>query len=103
MLAGRKKMRVGVIGLGHQSSEDHIPAIFACPDVELVGVSDIDKDKLKSFSKENGNIPTYENFEDLLGSGRLDFVINAVPHYLHKDIVKKAIVHKVHILKEKPF
>lgn len=103
MLAGRKKMRVGVIGLGHQSSEDHIPAIFACPDVELVGVSDIDKDKLKSFSKENGNIPTYENFEDLLGSGRLDFVIIAVPHYLHKDIVKKAIEHKVHILKEKPF
>lgn len=96
-------MRVGVIGLGHQSSEDHIPAIFACPDVELVGVSDIDKDKLKSFSKENGNIPTYENFEDLLGSGRLDFVIIAVPHYLHKDIVKKAIEHKVHILKEKPF
>ncbi len=63
MVTGKKKMNIGVIGLGHQSLEDHIPAIFACPDVKLIGVSDIDKDKLESFSKENAGIHTYENFD----------------------------------------
>ncbi len=97
------KLNVGVIGLGHQALEDHIPAILASSDVRLVGVSDINKSKLESFSKENKDILAYENFEDLLKSGNLDFVIVAVPHHLHKDIVKKAIEYKVHILKEKPF
>lgn len=46
------KLKVGVIGLGHQSLEDHIPAIKASQDVELVGVVEIDKEKIKSFPKK---------------------------------------------------
>lgn len=102
MTAG-KKLRVGVVGLGHQSLEDHIPAILASPDVELVGVSDVDKEKLKDFSKENSNIAVYDDAEKLFGSEKLDFVVIAIPHYLHTDITKKAIEHKIHVLKEKPF
>ncbi len=97
------KLKVGVIGLGHQALEDHIPAILASSDVELIAVADVDKVKLKAFSKGNKTIRTYERFEDLFHSETLDFVIIAVPHYLHKDVIEKAIKHKVHILKEKPF
>lgn len=103
MTSQMQKLKVGVIGLGHQSLEDHIPAIFASPDVELIAVADIEKEKLKAFSKESKGVHTYEHFEDLLNSEKLDFVIVAVPHYLHKDIVEKAIERKIHVLKEKPF
>lgn len=97
------KLKVGIIGLGHQSLEDHIPAIKASQDVDLVGVVEIDKEKLNSFIKENKNIKGYNNFDDLLKNQKLDFVIIAVPHYVHYEITKKALENKIHVLKEKPF
>ncbi len=103
MKTTNKKLKVGVIGLGHQSLEDHIPAIKASQDVDLVGVVEIDKEKLNSFIKENKNIKGYNNFDDLLKNQKLDFVIIAVPHYIHYEITKKALENKIHVLKEKPF
>jgi len=102
-LALNTKLKVGVVGLGHQSLEDHIPAIKNSPDVELVGVVEVDKEKIKSFSKENENIKIYENFDELIKNQKLDFVIIALPHYLHYEITKKALLNKIHVLKEKPF
>ncbi len=99
----KKKMKVGVIGLGHQSLEDHIPAIKSSQDVELVGVVENDKKKLKLFLGENKGIKGFDNFNDLIKKTKPDFVVIAVPHYLHYEIAKKAIENKVHILKEKPF
>ena len=79
-----RKFNVGVIGLGRQAMEDHIPAIFSSSDVQLVGVADIDQEKLASFSRKYQDVHTYGNFEDLLRLEKLDFVIVVVPHYLHK-------------------
>lgn len=98
-----KKLRAGVIGLGHQAIEDHIPAVLSSSSVDLVAVADVDKEKLTAFSENNKNVHTYERFDDLLNTEVVDFVIIAVPHYLHRDVVYKAIEHKVHVLKEKPF
>lgn len=99
----KSKLKVGVIGLGHQSVEDHIPAIKGSQDAELVGVVEPNKHKLQSFLKENRDIKGYANFINLLRIQKPDFVIIAVPHYLHYEIAKKAIENKTHILKEKPF
>lgn len=96
-------MKVGIIGLGHQSLEDHIPAVRASQDVELIGVVENDKKKLKSFIKENRDIKGYDNFDDLIKRSKPDFVVIAVPHYLHCEITKKALENKIHVLKEKPF
>jgi len=103
MKAINKKLKVGVIGLGRQSLEDHIPAIKSSPDVDLVGIVEIDKKKLQFFIKENPSIKAYDNFDNLLKHQKPDFVVIALPHYLHYDIVKKAIKNKIHVLKEKPF
>lgn len=99
----KRKLKMGIIGLGHQAEEDHIPAILASTDVELVAVADIDKEKLTSFARNHDAVHIYEHYEDLLQGEDLDFIIIAVPHHLHKDIMKAAIKRKVHILKEKPF
>lgn len=99
------KLKVGIIGLGHQSLEDHIPAINASSDTEIVGVVETNNEKLKSFLLENKNIAGYNSFDDLLKNKRrnLDFIIIAVPHNLHYEITKKALINKIHVLKEKPF
>lgn len=99
----KEKLKVGIIGLGHQSLEDHLPAIFVSADAELIAVADVDVEKLKSFSNDHKDIHTYQQFNDLFKSERLDFVIIAVPHHLHQDIIKEVIKRKIHVLKEKPF
>ena len=52
MQTSNTKLKVGVIGLGHQSLEDHIPAIKSSPDIELVGVVETDKEKLKQALRQ---------------------------------------------------
>lgn len=98
----KDKLKVGVVGLGHQSLEDHIPAIKSSPDVELAGVVEVDKKKLKLFLEGNKNVKGYNSFDDLIKKQRLDFVIIAVPHYLHYKLTKKALINKIPVLKEKP-
>lgn len=98
-----KKLKVGVVGLGHQSLKDHIPAVKMSQDVDLVGVVDTDEKKLNFFLKENKNIKGYNNLDHLFKKESLDFIIIAVPHYAHYKITKKALLKKIHVLKEKPF
>jgi predicted dehydrogenase len=96
-------VRIGVVGLGHQSLEDHIPAIKACRDIEFVAVADIDEVKLKSFLAENKSINGYLSAEELFKKEKLDIVIIALPHHLHHEVTKLAISYKINVLKEKPF
>lgn len=103
MRSMEQKLKVGIVGLGHQTTEDHIPAIKSSPDVELVGVAETNDEKLESFLAENKGINGYSSFDDLLKEQKLDFVIIAVPHHMHYELTKKAIENNVHVLKEKPF
>ncbi len=98
-----RKLRVGVVGMGHQSLEDHLPAIKKSSDVELVGVVDIDKNKLKPFLKNNKEVKVYTSFDNLLKKQKMDFIVVATPHYTHYEITKRAIINKIHVFKEKPF
>lgn len=98
-----KKFKTAIIGLGSQALEDHLPAIKASQDVELVGIVEIDKQKIENFLKENKEIPIYLSFDDLIKKQKVDFVIICLPHYLHYEFTKKAISNKIHVLKEKPF
>jgi predicted dehydrogenase len=99
----KKKLKVGVIGLGHQALEDHIPAILLSPDVKLQAVAEADADKLASFLPAHKNVNGYTDFNELFKKETLDFVVICAPHYLHYEITKKAINCGVHVLKEKPF
>lgn len=100
---GRKKLKVGIVGLGHQSMEDHIPAIKSCQDIELVSVADISGEKLAEFKKDNPGVNTYTSYEEMFKKEPLDFTVIALPHHLYYEATKSAILNKVHVLKEKPF
>ena len=97
------KLRAGVVGLGHQSIEDHIPALKQCSDVDFVSVVDTDLLILEKFKQENPTINIYDSHEQMFKKEKLDFIILALPHHLHFEITKSAILHKINVLKEKPF
>lgn len=99
----QKIYKVGVIGLGHQSLLDHIPAIESSLDTELVAVAELDTEVLENFIKDHPTVVGYTDYLELLKDSSIDFVVIAVPHHLHFQITKDAILHKKHVLKEKPF
>lgn len=98
-----RPFRIGVVGLGHQSLEDHIPAIRMSKDVVLVGVVEIDKEKLKSFTELHPDIPGYDDLDLFLREQKPEILIIAVPHHVHYEITKKVLSKGIHVLKEKPF
>jgi predicted dehydrogenase len=97
----RAKLRVGVVGLGKQALDDHIPGIVASDAADLVAVCDDDPDVLGQ--QESLGVPTYRDFRHMLTSERLDFLVVTVPHNIGAAVVEAAAQYGVHVLKEKPF
>lgn len=99
----RKKLKVGIVGLGQQTLEDHLPAVKACQDIELTSVADVSAGKLESFKKEHPGVHTYASYEEMFKKEPLDFAVIALPHHVYYEATKSAILNKINVLKEKPF
>jgi predicted dehydrogenase len=103
-MSDTNKLKTIVVGLGHQSLDDHIPAILECEHFELVGVVDIEEAKAKEVGATQ-SVPFSSDVNTLLG--KLDFkpdaALVAVPHNDYLPIIKLLAEQKIHIIKEKPF
>lgn len=97
-----KKFRVGIIGLGNQACQDHIPGVLNSKNAEIVAVCDIDEHKTREYEHRLG-VNGYVSYIDMIDNEAMDFVVVATPHWTHREIVKCAAERGVHILKEKPF
>lgn len=92
-------MRVGVIGCG-AFGQNHVRNFSQMPHCELVGVADIDEDRLHTV-KEAYGVPVYTEYKDLLKCD-LDAVTIAVPTTLHKNVACDVLGKGIHTLVEKP-
>lgn len=92
------KIRVGVIGVGHMG-EYHVQKYKALSTVELVGVVDVNSDRVKEIANRY-ETEAFTNHEDLLRL--VDGVSLAVPTDSHFEVAKDILNHHVHLLIEKP-
>lgn len=97
----KKKLKIGLIGLGNIGSGQHIKYLPEMDNVELVGVCDIIKEKADKFATQC-NTKAYYNYIDLFDNSGLEAVIIAVPHYDHTPIAVEAFNRGLHVLCEKP-
>ena len=100
---GKKKIRMGVIGLGGISNS-HIRGIKASPDAELVAICDIKEDVLDEKGKSL-NIPKencFIRYKDLLNSNLVDAVSICTPNNVHVEIALAALAKKIPFALEKP-
>jgi len=97
-----KQLKVGIVGLGHQTMEDHLPGIKDSQFAKLVSICDTNKELVKKIGKEH-NLKYYSNITQMLNSEELDFIIVAIPHDQYLQIIEKASKKGISILKEKPF
>ena len=94
--AGR--LRVGVAGVGYLG-RFHARIYAAMPDVELVGVADVDKKTAEAVAEQHG-CRAYTDPRELLGN--VDAVSIVVPTIYHSDVARPFLEKGVHMLMEKP-
>ena len=95
----KKKFNYGIIGAGH-IGKYHIQQIQNIPDVNLVGLFDINQKQGRAVAKEL-NTTASEDLNVLLT--RCDAVSIATPAFSHYQIAKEALENSCHLFMEKPF
>lgn len=70
--------------------------------VTAAACMDIDGDKARSFARRFRVRHAFDDYDDMLKSAGADAVYLAVPHYLHRQMIEKAVAHGLPVLCEKP-
>lgn len=96
------KLRAGLVGLGKQALDDHIPALQSSDGAELVAICD-ERPEIVREHQYHLRVNGYTDFHEMFRSEPLDLVIVAVPHNIGRSVIETAAKHQVHVLKEKPF
>ncbi|NLJ85304.1 MAG: Gfo/Idh/MocA family oxidoreductase [Firmicutes bacterium] len=108
-----KKIRFGIIGLGNIGAH-HYGYFPEMDGAELTAVCDIDKTRFSRLEPASdfdhdgvaatweGQVATFTDYRGMLGSGMVDAVIIAVPHYFHPEMAKEAFRRGIHVICEKP-
>jgi predicted dehydrogenase len=100
-----RKIRYGVVGLGHIAQNAVLPAFaHAGRNSVLSALVSDDATKLRTLGRRY-KVPAlfdYENFAELLDADLVDAVYIALPNSLHRPYAEQAALHGVHILCEKP-
>ena len=96
---GRKKVKMGVIGVGRMGTYHANVLSILNHDVDFIGVYDANKGHA-DYVAEKYHTNSYGSMEGLLDDA--EGVCIAVPTNLHYDVAKKALLTGVHTLVEKP-
>jgi predicted dehydrogenase len=94
--------RIGVVGIGWWASVNHIPAVKAHPDAELVAICDLDAGHIETIGDQFGIAGRYTDLAAMLGHERLDGLIVATPHVAHAGPTLAGLAAGAHVLVEKP-
>ena len=100
MVRSKKTVNLGVIGLG--MGRGHLEGYSRAANAKIVGITDINEERLKLYKKQYNLDKAFTDYRDLLALKNLDAVSVAVPNYLHKPIAIDALNAGKHVLVEKP-
>jgi UDP-N-acetylglucosamine 3-dehydrogenase len=94
------KKRVAVIGVGNMG-KNHVRVYSQNPDVDLVAISDIDKNTAQSVGSMFG-VKWYLDYNEMLKREEIDAVSIVVPTTKHEKVASDVIGYGKHVLLEKP-
>lgn len=95
-------LKVGIIGCGAIAQRRHLPEYAAREDVEIVAVSDMNRERAQYFAEQYGIPHVFAHYEQLLAVKELDAVSVCAPNHLHAEISIAAMNAGLHVLCEKP-
>ncbi len=97
------KVRIGIIGIGNMGTA-HLQYLAGeeITGAVVTAVCDIIPEKLQKAGQNFSSVKQYHDMDSMLGSGEVDAVLIATPHYDHPSQAMKALKRGVHTLIEKP-
>jgi predicted dehydrogenase len=101
----RGKIRYAVVGLGHIAQIAILPAFAqAAQNSTLAALVSDDPQKLRKLSRRYGvrHVCSYDDADELFGSGEVDAVYIALPNAMHREYTERAARAGLHVLCEKP-
>lgn len=96
-----RKLRMGIVGLGGIWNWGHSETLKNHPEVEVVAVCDVVKEKTERWSKELG-ARGYADYNEMIAAGGLDCVDICTPNLFHSAVAVAALAAGNHVFCEKP-
>jgi glucose-fructose oxidoreductase len=102
--AGKRKIRYGVVGLGHIAQVAVLPAFAHAENSELAALISDDPEKLEKLGRRYKVKArfSYDEFDECLRQDIVDAVYIALPNHLHREYTERAARAGIHVLCEKP-
>ncbi|MFH1741171.1 MAG: Gfo/Idh/MocA family oxidoreductase [bacterium] len=100
-----KKFKVGVIGVGGIAQDRHLPYWRELEEegrVQLVGVCDINKERLQKVAEKYETKKNYASAARMLSNGEYDIIDICTPNRWHAPYTIMALETGAHVLVEKP-
>jgi predicted dehydrogenase len=98
-----KKIRLGILGYGTQGATyARLIADGMVPSMHLAAVVATRPGKGDLVAAQHPGVEIFDNYLELLDSGKVDAVVSCVPHYEHPEQGIAALTRGVHVLVDKP-
>jgi len=97
-----EKTKIAVIGLGGIAQLAHLPILTKLQNVQIAGVSDTNKTRLKAVGDRYGLENLYQDYREMLVKEEIAGVIIATPTDTHSQIAVECLKAKKDVLIEKP-
>src|SRR5512140_2434645 len=96
------KLRIGLIGCGGITLQNHVPGLALCPGVEVTALCDTDRASLERVRQQTGAQWLTSDYTQVVNRDDVDAVVIATPNVTHPAIALAAIAAGKHVLCEKP-
>ena len=99
-----RKVRYAVVGVGWISQAEFLPGVGHTGNSEVVALVTGHEEKAAKVGEKYGltDLYTYEEYEGLLASGKIDAAYLATPNFDHVELAVKTLEAGIHLLLEKP-
>ncbi|TLV03901.1 Gfo/Idh/MocA family protein [Dyadobacter luticola] len=101
-----RRIGYAVVGLGHLSLEQILPALSSCKKSKLTALVSGSPDKMKKVAAQYGvkpaNCYSYQTYDQLKNNKEVDVIYIVLPNSMHKEFTVRGAAAGKHILCEKP-
>jgi predicted dehydrogenase len=95
------KIKVACVGAGY-FAKFHVEAWSRIPEVELVAICDLDKNKTKLLAQKYGISNQYQDIDKLIAEQKIDVIDIITPPATHLSLCEKAAINGINIICQKP-
>lgn len=96
------KLKIALIGAGNMANLVHYPSLTSFDDVDIVGLCDVDAERLAATSAKFGIARTFHDYRQMLDDTAPDAVYALMPPQVLFDVAAEILTRGKHLFIEKP-